>query len=284
MKAVRQFFMQRKAAALVLLLALGGGVWLALAPARRLGWGVVLGGGPPPGHHHGVGAQVGSAVQRQGGGEVVGTRSHGPRVSAAGVRPVPGRRGPGHQLGGDAAGVPAGQPVEFRGQPAPQEPHPLAGDRRAARQGLQAPAVATPAQTAVGDHPQVPDLGADPEGTAVQPTAEHQPAADAGADGDQQQVVDVGARAEAELAPGRDVGVVLHHDRQAEVALELGTADAHDGGAAGVGGEVQQRALAETGPGADDDELALAADGAVGGAADGLRLAPTLVDRGAERR
>ena len=69
---------------------------------------------------------------------------------------------------------------------------------------------------------QVADLGADPERAAVELAVEDQPAADAGADRDQQQVVDVVAGAVGELAPRGGVGVVLDHDREVEPGLELG--------------------------------------------------------------
>ena len=45
----------------------------------------------------------------------------------------------------------------------------------------------------------------------------HEPATDAGADGEHQQVVDVLAGAEGELAPGGGVGVVLDDDRELEL-------------------------------------------------------------------
>ena len=84
------------------------------------------------------------------------------------------------------------------------------------------PRLPQPHRHAVRHDPQVADLGADAEGAAVQRAVEHDAAADAGADGDQQQVVDVVAGAEGELAPRRGVGVVLDDDRQVDALLELG--------------------------------------------------------------
>ena len=98
----------------------------------------------------------------------------------------------------------------------------LADERRAGAVGLEAAAVAAPAQDSAGHDPHVADLGGDPEGAAVQLAVEDDAAADAGADGDQEEVVDVLAGAEGELAPRRGVGVVLHHDRQVDARLQLG--------------------------------------------------------------
>ena len=67
-----------------------------------------------------------------------------------------------------------------------------------------------------------PISAADAERAAEQLAVEHDAAADAGADGDQQQVVDVLAGAEGELAPGRGVRVVLDDDRQVDPLLEVG--------------------------------------------------------------
>ena len=73
-----------------------------------------------------------------------------------------------------------------------------------------------------GHDAHVADLGADAEGAAEQLAVEHDAAADAGADGDQQQVVDVVAGAEGELAPGGGVRVVLDHHREVDPRLEVG--------------------------------------------------------------
>ena len=94
----------------------------------------------------------------------------------------------------------------------------LAHQGRAAGVLLEAAVVAAAAQDAVGHDAHVADLGADAEGAAVELAVEHEAAADAGADGDQQQVVDVLAGAEAELAPGGGVGVVLDDDREVDRA------------------------------------------------------------------
>ena len=60
----------------------------------------------------------------------------------------------------------------------------------------------------------MPDLGRDAEGATEQGAPVHDAATDAGAERHQQQVVDVFAGTEPELAPGGRVGVVLHHDRK----------------------------------------------------------------------
>ena len=73
----------------------------------------------------------------------------------------------------------------------------LAHQRGAAGVLLEAAAVAAAAEDAVGHDAHVADLGADAERAAVELAVEHEPAADAGADRDQQQVVDVVTGAEA---------------------------------------------------------------------------------------
>ena len=87
--------------------------------------------------------------------------------------------------------------------------------------GLEAAEVAAPALDAVGDHRDVADLAAHAEPTAHQLAVDDHAAADAGADREHQQVLDVLAGAERELAPGGGVGVVLHDDRQVELLLEV---------------------------------------------------------------
>ena len=84
------------------------------------------------------------------------------------------------------------------------------------------PRLPQPHRMPSGHHAHVPDLGAHAEGAAVERAVEDDAAADAGADGDQQEVVDVVAGAELELAPGRGVRVVLDDDGQAERRLEVG--------------------------------------------------------------
>ena len=84
------------------------------------------------------------------------------------------------------------------------------------------PRLPQPQQQPVGHHPHVADLRADAEGAAEQLAVVHDAAADAGADRDQQQVVDVVAGAEGELAPGGGVRVVLDHDGQVDARLEVG--------------------------------------------------------------
>ena len=84
------------------------------------------------------------------------------------------------------------------------------------------PAVAAAAHHAAGDHPHVPDLGGHAEGAAVELAVQHDAAADTGADGDEQEVVDVLAGTEGELAPGGRVGVVLDDHREVHVLLQLG--------------------------------------------------------------
>ena len=62
----------------------------------------------------------------------------------------------------------------------------------------------------------------EPERAALELAAQHDAATDAGADRDHQQVVDVLAAPEPELAPRGRVGVVLDRDRQVDALLELG--------------------------------------------------------------
>ena len=85
-----------------------------------------------------------------------------------------------------------------------------------ARVLLEASALAAPAQPTVGNHADVADLGRGAEATAHHHAPMDDAAAHAGADGDEQQVVGVLAGAEAVLAPGRGVGVVLDDDREVD--------------------------------------------------------------------
>src|SRR6478735_1089253 len=86
---------------------------------------------------------------------------------------------------------------------------------------LEAAVLAAAAEDAVRYDAHVADLRADAVRAAVDLTVQHQPAADTGADGDQQQVLGVVAGAVHELAPRRGVGVVLDHDRELDALLEL---------------------------------------------------------------
>jgi hypothetical protein len=67
---------------------------------------------------------------------------------------------------------------------------------------------------AVGVDDHVADLGAEPGAAAIDLAAEHQPAADPGAHGEQHHVLAARAGAEAGLCPGGRVGVVVDHGRQ----------------------------------------------------------------------
>ena len=79
----------------------------------------------------------------------------------------------------------------------------------------QQPAPPAAARPAVRVEDQVPDLAGQPEPAAVEPPAEDQRAADAGAHGDHDDVVATARGAEAVLGPGGGVRVVLDDDRQA---------------------------------------------------------------------
>ena len=67
---------------------------------------------------------------------------------------------------------------------------------------------------------QVSDLAGGAEPATHELAVDDHAAADAGPDGDQQQLVGVNGRAVAELAPRGRVGVVLDHDRDLELLLE----------------------------------------------------------------
>ena len=133
-------------------------------------------------------------------------------------------RGVGDDRAVDPVDVAAGEVQQGPGQ----ERSGVGGLARVADQGgtagvlLEAAVVAAAAQPPAGYDAQVADLGADPEGAAVELAVEHQPAPDAGADGHQQQVVDVVPGAVGELAPRRGVGVVLDHHREVDPRLQLG--------------------------------------------------------------
>ena len=136
--------------------------------------------------------------------------------------PLAGRLG--DQRPGDRVRVTAGAVEQVGGQQGARSRRGsrLAHQGRAAGVHLEAAAVAAAAADAVGHDAHVADLRADPEGAAVQRAVEDDAATHAGADGHQQQVVDVVAGTELELAPRRRVGVVLDHHRQAERRLQVG--------------------------------------------------------------
>ena len=75
---------------------------------------------------------------------------------------------------------------------------------------LPAAALAAAAAPPVAHHLHVADLAADAVPAAVQRAVEHDAAADAGADRDEDEVLLAAAGAEAVLAPGGGVRVVLH--------------------------------------------------------------------------
>ena len=137
---------------------------------------------------------------------------------------VTGLRALGDHRAGDEGGVAAGA-VEDRtrqeGSPGGRCPR-LTDQGGATAVRLEAPVVAAAAQGAVGHHAHVPDLAAHAEAPSVQPAVEHHATPDAGADRDEQQVVDVLPRTEAELSPRGCVGVVLHDHRQGDAGLDLG--------------------------------------------------------------
>ena len=167
------------------------------------------------------------------------TTTPGSRISVSDAMPSPSQRpssascwrapsspslgGLGDQRPGDLVQVAAGALEHALGdhRAAHRERPRLAHQRRAAGVLLEAAVLAAAAEDAVGHHAHVADLGADAVRAAVDLAVEHQPAADTGADGDQQQVVGVVAGAVTELAPRRGVGVVLDHDRQLDALLEL---------------------------------------------------------------
>src|SRR6266536_939775 len=101
-------------------------------------------------------------------------------------------------------------PVTFSGSPAScASSPPGSAERRPGGHRLQAAKVAAVARVAVGVDGHVPDLGAEPGASPVDAPVEHQPAADASADGQQHHVVAAGAGAVARLRPGGGVGVVV---------------------------------------------------------------------------
>ena len=93
------------------------------------------------------------------------------------------------------------------------------GHRAAAGHGLQAAAVAAAADLEVAGHVDVADVARRALGAAVDPALGDDPAADAGADLDEEQVV-VGAPGLVVLAQRHDVHVVVDERRRAEVVSE----------------------------------------------------------------
>ena len=98
------------------------------------------------------------------------------------------------------------------------------GHRAAAGHGLEAAPVAAAADLEVARHVDVADVARRALGAAVDPALGDDPAADAGADLDEEQVV-VGAPGLVVLAQRHDVDVVVDERRRAEVVSEP-TADA----------------------------------------------------------
>ena len=94
----------------------------------------------------------------------------------------------------------------------------VAGQRGAAEQRLQAADVAARAHRPVAVDLDVPDVAGRPVGAAVHLAVEVDAAADAGADLDEQQVVDRVGHAAVPLADAHDVDVVVDHDRAAVLA------------------------------------------------------------------
>ncbi len=94
------------------------------------------------------------------------------------------------------------------------QPAGLAHQRVAGGVLLPAALVAALAADAVGHHLHVPELAGDAEAPADDAPAQHDAAADAGAEVDHDQVALAAAGAEAVLGPDRGVGVVVDEDRQ----------------------------------------------------------------------
>ena len=147
---------------------------------------------PPPmtttaGSRTAVSEAIPSPSQRPSGGQQL----DGERVAG------PGRLG--DQRAGDLVGVAAGAVEQRPGEqrPAAGRGPGLADQGAAAGVLLEAAAVAAAAQQPVGHDAHVADLGRHAERAAEQLAVVDDAAADAGADGDQQQVVDVVAGAEA---------------------------------------------------------------------------------------
>ena len=91
----------------------------------------------------------------------------------------------------------------------------LAHQGPATRILLDTAPVAASAQMPVRDHPHMAELGSDAVRTPMEPAVHDDTAADAGADGHADHVVDdVLGGAEPELSPRGGVGIVLHHGRQ----------------------------------------------------------------------
>ncbi len=121
---------------------------------------------------------------------------------------------------------------------------------------LPAPLAAAAAEQPVGDDADVAELGGDAEPAAAQLVADDDAAAEAGAERDADDVVVALARAEAVLAPGGGVGVVLDDDGQADALLDL----------------VLERLVAPVDVGREEDRGALVVDVSGGADADGLDL------------
>ena len=131
----------------------------------------------------------------------------------------------GDHRAGDRGGVAAGAVEERPGEQRARRtrpPAPRAPGRCRWRRHSRQPWLPQPQRIAVGHDPHVADLAAHAEASAVQAAVEHHAAADAGADRDEQQVVDVLAGAVPELAPRGGVGVVLDDDGEVDARLELG--------------------------------------------------------------
>ncbi len=181
---------------------------------------------------------------------MVAKASSGDRV--AGPPGVGDLRGPRCSRGAAGQLEQGGRPVGVFGG------HPLRVADQGVPAGVLLPAaeVAAAALHPAGDGLHVAELAAHAPAAPVDGAAEDEAAADAGADGDGDEVALAPAGAEAELAPGHRVGVVLHHDGQAghlgEPALERLLAPGE------VGGEADDAAgLVDEPGGADADGLDL---------------------------
>ena len=117
------------------------------------------------------------------------------------------------------SGATTSSSAAFDGRVAGQHRQP--GARRVA---LPAPAPAAQARRAVGVDDHVPELAGEAVGAVLQRTAGDQAAADAGAERDEDDVVDARRRAEPPLGERRAGGVVVDRDVASEALLEAARA------------------------------------------------------------
>ena len=92
------------------------------------------------------------------------------------------------------------------------------GGRQSGAAAVALPAAVLPARAgaAVGHHPDVAQLGCDPEGAPVELAVEQESGADPGAESDEHHRRRAGGGAEPPLRERRGVHVVLDHDRQSD--------------------------------------------------------------------